>query len=106
MPLFDFKCPECGYVMKDQYRNKSEMENCCFPHCDKCGTVTEVMFNTITSNCVNFEAQWIRDISNRPVFVRNKSELNDAIAKFNDTELASKQGRVHVYEPKLTRREV
>lgn len=106
MPLFDFKCPECGHEHIDVYRNVSEMENCCFPFCDKCGNKTEVMYHRITTNCVNFEAQWVRDIDDKPVFVRNRNELRDAIARHNDSELASKQGRLRTCEPKLTRREV
>ena len=106
MPLFDFACEECNVVLYDQYRNHSEMHVEAFPHCPKCGEKTKVMYQTVTHSTRNFEAQWVRDIDDKPVFVRNRSELRDAIERHNDTELASKQGRLRTYEPKLTRREV
>jgi len=93
MPIYEFKCTKCGKVFERimpvySYRNSGAI-------CD-CG---DVALRQISAHRVrSFNPQFVEDIQDKPVYVRNKQELTDAVNKFNDSELASKQGKVRRYE--------
>jgi len=93
MPLYEFKCRCCGLLFEkilkiDEFTDRFV--------CDECNDIAYLQISK--SNFKVFESQYVRDIQDKdPPYVRNRQELTDAINRFNDTELASKQGKLAVY---------
>lgn len=100
MPLFDFKCEVCNDV-SEHYLPLSNTGDVI--HCKTCGNRKHKMLPF--THCRNFEAQFVENIDDKPVYVRNRQELKDAVNRFNDSHLAAQHGRVRIYE-KLSKREV
>ena len=92
MPIYEFKCCHCGTIFERITRSKEDVS-----FCSNCGSKKiKPMLSIFKPK--SFDAQMIKDIQHEPVYVRNRSELRDSINRFNDTELASVQGKVAIYE--------
>ena len=99
MPLFDFRCTACNNVTEHYL----PLQNTDDPiSCKICGSPKQKMLPF--TYCRNFEAQVVTDIGDKPVYVRNKQELTDAINRFNDSHLAHQHGKARIYE-KLHKKE-
>ena len=91
MPLYDYKCPSCDFVFERVGMIDEDRAKC--PECDGLAKRQISRFNVHV-----FVSQHVRDIQDaNPPYVRNRQELRDAVNRFNDTELASKQGRIAAF---------
>jgi putative FmdB family regulatory protein len=99
MPIYEYLCENCG-ARQERFRKVSEYNNSVF--CIHCGNKCKKLISKM--NMKIFEPQvvgaTITDESGNDInqFVRNKSELVDAINRYNDTSRASKTGKVALYE--------
>lgn len=91
VPIYEYKCIVCEH----EFENIDAID-AKEPQCVDCGGDTYRMLSAHRPR--SFDSQFVRDIQNEPVYVRNKQELTDAVNRFNDGELADKQGKVRVYE--------
>jgi len=94
MPIYEFQCGWCGrtaekYMSVDEWKTEKIS-------CPNCGRKANKVFSACRQR--EFTARYIRDIQDKPVFVRNSAELRGEINRFNDSELAAKQGKISVYE--------
>jgi putative FmdB family regulatory protein len=90
MPLYDFKCKSCDFGFEQVAKIIDEYVYC--PECDG------LAFRQISKPNIHvFKAQVLENLQheNAP-YVRNRQELTDAINRYNDGELASKQGKAAV----------
>ena len=94
MPIYEFQCGWCGHTT-ERYMPISAYK---VTHvaCEKCDRVANRLFSSCRQR--SFESQYVRDIQDQPVFVRNKQDLRNAISEFNESPLAAKQGKVSIYE--------
>ena len=99
MPIYEFKCEKCG-VIQDVYRKVVERDNDSI--CPRCENKQKRLISKLTTRV--FEPQTVgatltdKDGNDINPYVRNKQELTDAINKYNDTERASKTGKVAILE--------
>ena len=92
MPIYEYRCTKC----KHQFEVYEKINSDGWQNCPKCkGIGIRVLSAPVVKS---FNPQSIDDIQDKPVYVKNKQEVTDAVNKFNDSELASKQGKVRVYE--------
>ena len=95
MPLYDFKCDKCGKKVEDVlmpiYDNFGEeiKEYACI----KCGVKMRKLFPLAKAKKM-FIPQQIDD----GVFARNMSDVRDHIKRYNDSEQASKTGKIAILE--------
>jgi len=92
MPIYEYKCTKC----KHEFEVYEKVNDFSFHSCPKCNGMTIRLLSAPVVK--SFNPQSIDDIQDKPVYVKNKQEVTDAVNKFNDSELASKQGKVRVYE--------
>lgn len=91
MPLYEYKCNSCKHEF-EQFGHVDDKLTIC-PECGMTGTR-----QLSKPNVHVFVAQHVRDIQDsNPPYVRNRQELTDAVNRFNDTELASKQGKIAAF---------
>jgi putative FmdB family regulatory protein len=99
MPIYEHECPNCGLKM-EVYRNISECNDVII--CTSCGSKCNKLISKM--NVHVFESQVIgatltdKDGNDVNQFVKNKSELTDAINRYNDTKRASMTGKVAILE--------
>jgi len=99
MPLYEYKCEKCG-LTHDRYCKIKESENQFI--CSFCGDFMRKVISPM--NVRSFKPQFVgatltdKDGGDVNQYVRNKQELTDAINRYNDTERASKTGRVAILE--------
>jgi putative FmdB family regulatory protein len=97
MPEYEYVWKKCGKTHSEfhrvsEWRGEGE--------CPFCGANSKQIISTF--NVSSFKSQVVvatltdKDGSDVNQYVRNKRELKDAINRFNDTERASKTGRVAV----------
>lgn len=94
MPIYEFKCDYCGNIFEvitAVWKKKGIT-------CPKCYTFTDHLLMSAPGKIENFEAYYEADIDDKPIFVRNKQDLKDAINKHNDEELADKVGKLRIYD--------
>ena len=92
MPIYDYSCKNCGNVF-ERFAKIGEKVGPC-PLCSS----EDITLVPSVFRAKAWNPQFVRDIQDKPIFVRNRNELRDSINKFNDSELASIQGKVAVYE--------
>lgn len=96
MPLYEFEC-KCGYIF-EEFRKLELYEQ--EIKCKQCGGLAQLvlkplrvkMFKTQELHGVNIGKEY------KPTIVRNKQDVVDAMNRFNDSEIASKQGKVTIAE--------
>jgi len=88
MPLYDFKCDKCGKKKLDVLLPIKASDIVC-----KCGETMGRIF-PLPKAKKPFVPQQIDD----GVFARNMSDVRDHIKRYNDTEQASKTGKIAVLE--------
>jgi len=93
MPLYDFKCDDCNIEFEAfGGRNiKSAM-------CPKCNKLTSHKLISAPGKVENFEDYLEEDITGKPIHIKHKQDLRDAIARYNDSELAAKTGKLAIYD--------
>ena len=93
MPIYEFECENCGKLF--EYYMPVDMDRT-YVGCTEC----QARCNKIISAPAvikNFEDYYETDIGDKPVLVRTRQDLKDSLAKYNDTEQASKTGNLAVY---------
>jgi putative FmdB family regulatory protein len=89
MPIYEFKCIKCGkkheYFLKPFELKKKR-------RCESCFSKMAQVFSVFTPK--TYREDCLRDLQHDPVRVGRKQDITDAINKFNDSEFASKHGRV------------
>lgn len=97
MPLYDHKCLDCGEIF-ERYLSVSEVneydKGTFKVGCD-CGSFKTIRLLS-EFHPRAFQPQHLRDLCHDAPYVRNSTELKDAIKRFNDTPLAQKQGTVRI----------
>ncbi len=99
MPIYEYECKSCGLI-HEHYCNVSEFER--ERRCIFCEGIAKVILSL--SSVHVFKPQVVgasltgKDGEDINPFVHNKQELTDAINKYNDTERASKTGKVAILE--------
>ena len=94
MSIYEFKCDSCGYEFEKILRF-TEITSVV---CPVCGSPTDHKIMSALGNIKNFEAHYQDHIDHKPVLVRNRQDLKDALARHNDSELASKVGKLRAYD--------
>jgi putative FmdB family regulatory protein len=89
MPIYEFKCIKCGRV-QEYYLKPHEIKK--KRRCDMCFGKLAQVFSVFTPKTYNEDC--VRDLQHEPVRIGRKQDITDAINRFNDSELASKQGKV------------
>jgi|GEM_PF-497655 len=106
MPIYQYECNKCGRSI-ERYRNISECDDPVV--CLICNSNAKRVFSV--HNVRAFNAQIVgatltgKDGEDINQYVRNRQELTDAINRYNDTERASKTGKLAILE-QLQRREL
>lgn len=99
MPLYDYVCRECGKIHVELHKINEwkSVRKCPFCGADSKQVLSPINISSFTPQTVDAT---LTDKEGNDVnqFVRNKQELTDAINKYNDTERASKTGKVAVLE--------
>lgn len=93
MPLYDYKCDNCNSEF-EVFGKPNELQVIC-PFCN---SLTKHRLISKFGKIENFDPHFETDIDDKPVFVRHRQDLKDAIAKFNDGEQASKTGKLTLYD--------
>ncbi len=95
MPIYQFKCNVCNKLI-DRYLPLSEWN--VEQQCELCGSNMNKVFSA--SEIRSFKPQIIDlvDEKEKPIYVRNSSELRDSIKRYNDTPQAQKTGKVAILE--------
>jgi putative FmdB family regulatory protein len=90
MPLYDFRCKTCDFEFERIMSVHDEYVKC--PECNG------LSFKAISKpNIKVFRPQFLEHLQHENVpYVRNRQEVTDAINRYNDGELASKQGKLSV----------
>jgi putative FmdB family regulatory protein len=99
MPIYEYKCDECGTIHEHYCKITEYSETNSCPICNS--ICRKILSNTAIHV---FKPQIVgasitgKDGEDINPYVRNKQELTDAINKYNDTERASKTGRVAILD--------
>jgi putative FmdB family regulatory protein len=107
MPIYEFECPGCK-KRKETYSSVKERKLTTL--CINCGLIMQPVFSLFVPKI--FRRQTV-DVTiterssgdERLYSVGNKQELRDVVNRYNDTEQASKTGKVAVFD-QLQGREV
>ena len=91
MPIYEYRCRKCNHVFEIIQSINSPV----FTACENCGGPCVKQMSTAQIKA--FEPHMVTDIDHEPVFVRNSTELNDALKKHNDTKLAHDVGKLRAY---------
>lgn len=99
MPLYEYECPKCGTT----HNRIRAVEDCnAVTICPHCRCRMTKLFSVCSMKV--FKSQFVgattidKDGNDVTPYVRNKQELTDAINRHNDSERASKTGRVAILE--------
>lgn len=99
MPLYEYLCESCGKVHGELCK-VSEWEK--IKECPFCNGNSKQIISSV--NISSFKSQIVgatltdKDGNDVNQYVRNKGELTDAVNRYNDTERASKTGKVAILE--------
>jgi len=108
MPIYEYKCKRCGNIFEEiQELNASIFAKCteCGGRCSRILSTSQIVSKPSTQ-IRSFKPQWVNDIDHEPVFVKNRTELNDALKRHNDTKLANDVGKLRVHDGGLQGREI
>jgi putative FmdB family regulatory protein len=99
MPLYEYECPECGATLEKYFKVEEYKTQI------KCYCCNGSMERIISKTSVKiFRSQFVgatltdKDGNDVQQYVRNKQDLGDAIKRYNDTERASKTGKIAILE--------
>jgi len=108
MPIYEYRCKRCKNIFeKIQNINVVRFEKC--PECGgRCSRIlsTSQLVTKPSTQIQSFKPHEVTDIGDKPVFVKNRQELKDALARHNDSEEASRVGKLRVYDGGLQGREI
>ena len=108
MPIYEYKCKKCKNIFEEVQNLNAPIFNKC-PECGgRCSRIlsTSQIKTKPSTQIQPFEPHMVTDIGDKPVFVKNRQELKDSLARHNDSEIAQKVGKLRVYDGGLQGREV
>lgn len=97
MPLYEFEC-KCGSIF-EKFNKLEFFEK--EVKCNQCGGFAQLNIKPVKSKV--FQKQHLDGVCTdgltyQPTIVGSKQEVVDAVNRFNDSEVASKEGKVVVVE--------
>ena len=93
IPIYEYRCDHCGNEF--EVIGNFTMESAVCPFCE---FVTLHKIMSALGRIEGFDPYLETDITDKPIYIRHKQDLKDAIAKYNDGEEASKTGKLAVYD--------
>jgi len=93
MPIYEFKCDRCGDEFEVIATIGQKTATCLI-----CNYSTEHRLVSSLGKIKQFEGYFETDIDNKPVYIKHKQDLRDAVAKHNDGEEADKMGKLAIYD--------
>jgi|SRR3972149_7497390 len=94
MPIYEYKCNDCGILFERFYSLKEydRIQKFYVVICNKCkGEATQQISKTFGRV---FKGQRLTMLSEEAPYAGSMREVKDHINRYNDSELAQKQGRV------------
>ena len=93
MPMYEYECTLCGGIF-EHIKPFGE----CYTVCVFCGCARVKKLISAPAIIEKFDPYMETDIYDKPIKIRTKQDLRDAVAKYNDGEWASKTGKLAVLD--------
>ena len=97
MPLYEFEC-KCGAIFEKFLKLELFEKEI---KCTNCGGLAQLNIKPVKSKVFrkqHLDGVCTDNINYKPTVVGSKQEVVDAMNRFNDSEIASKQGKVVIAE--------
>uniref|UniRef100_A0A6M3L189 Putative regulatory protein FmdB zinc ribbon domain-containing protein n=1 Tax=viral metagenome TaxID=1070528 RepID=A0A6M3L189_9ZZZZ len=92
MPIYDWKCDNCNSEFESISKIGDTLAICPF-----CNFGTEHRVMSQLARIIDFDPYMETDLGDKPIYIRTKQDLKDALARHNDGEEANRLGKLGIY---------